>query len=87
MKEIFVYESVDGKIFRNEKEAIKHDKDCIGELIDKILTTASEVTKGHITRNDIFKMSIHLIENLDRVKREINKLSMYIEEMFGEEDE
>lgn len=85
MKEITVYESVDGRIFRDKEEAIKHDKDYIGEIIDKILTTASEVTKGHITRNDIFKMCNYLVENIDRVKWEIYKLSMYMEEM-GEEE-
>ena len=79
MKLVSMYEAVDGKLFTNEKDCKAHDLDCIGEEFDGLLIEAMKATNGNVTRNDQFKMCLHLLENRDKVLPILKTLVSYIE--------
>lgn len=78
MKIIEAYETVDGKIFTDEDEAIKHDQDCIGEEFDELLRVAISGTNGNVTHIDRHRMALKLLEDRASVRAVIDKLSDYL---------
>lgn len=50
-----VYQTSDLKIHNNEKKALKHQVDILGELLDDFLPNDN---KGNVTRSDRFNLLI-----------------------------
>lgn len=80
MKAVAAYMSVDGLIFADEDEAIKHDEDCIGQEIDELLAGAIAACNGNVTRNDQFRMALHLLKNKKELSASVAKLHYYLNE-------
>lgn len=78
MKEIEAFESVDGTIFTDPDKAKRHDEDCIGEEFDALLLLAIQSTGGNVTRNDQYRMCLHLLKNRNEAKHIIAKLHDYL---------
>lgn len=80
MQTIEAYQAVDGKIFTDEKEAKKHDIDCIGEQFDGLLQIAMRGDKrGNITRIDQHAICSQLLNDRKEAKKIIDILSSYLE--------
>lgn len=71
MKAIDAYMTVDGKVFLNEKEAITHEDDLLGETIDELFL--------HVFKLDINRYSQHgailkAMKERETLKQSINML-------------
>lgn len=80
MKTVEMFQAVDGKVFFSEKECKAHDEDCIGTEFDALLLEAVNAANGNVTRNDQYKMCLHLLKNKDRVLPILKNLAAYIED-------
>lgn len=87
MKTVIRYQAVDGALYTNEKECAAHNEDCIGEEFDALLLAAIQATGGHVTRNDQYKMCLHLLKNRHSVLPALKNLVAYIEDADAEESE
>jgi hypothetical protein len=64
------FQTYDGKLFTNEKEAKQHSDDILGEELDGLLKLA----KLDITRNQEYKALLAWMEDKDKLRVTIDKL-------------
>ena len=86
MKEVLMFQAVDGSLFNDEKKCKEHDLDCIGQEFDALLLEATQATNGNVTRNDQYKMCLYLLKNKDKMLPILKNLVNYIEGEGSEED-
>ncbi|MFO0358927.1 MAG: hypothetical protein ACK50N_00370 [Flavobacteriales bacterium] len=60
MKSIEAYQTSDGKIFTEEKAAIEHQADVIGEALDDLI---QHDEKGNIYRGDRLSMLLNTLKH------------------------
>ena len=79
MKTVEMFQAVDGQVFHSEKACKDHDQDCIGAEFDALLLEAVQATGGNVTRNDQYRMCLHLLKNREKVLPILKNLVSYIE--------
>ena len=80
MRSIYAYETYDGKIFTNEREAKEHQGNIIGQMLDDLLPNDD---RGNVTRADRFNLLTKQLADKD-LKKKITEL--YNALHFGDEE-
>ena len=81
MLTIMAYKCSDGTIFENVRKAQEHQKDLIGDELEKLL----KLFKLDITRNQEFKGILSAIENQKELLKHLKAVLFTLE--HGEEEE
>lgn len=81
IREVEAYQTPDGKVFKDERKAIEHYNDLLGEELDGLLLWAlskNERLAGNITRVDQHAILMEWMKDKDKLKGVIDKLYTYL---------
>lgn len=75
---ITAFKTSDGKMFQNEREAIKHQQDLLGEALDDLLPYDD---RGNVTQVDRFNLLMKMLDdkNLKNKIYELNRIMTFID--------
>lgn len=63
MKTIEAYQTTDGELFECDRDATLHQQDLAGQAIDALMLLAVQAVGGDVTRNQQYRMCLHLLNN------------------------
>jgi hypothetical protein len=78
VRQIEAYETSDGKLFSDEKTAISHQADIIGEMLDELVANDS---RGNVTRSDRYSILTTMLKDPD-LRSKVAKLHYALEHGF-----
>lgn len=85
MREITAYQCSDGKIELNEKAAIDHENDLLGQEIDDFTKLLESQT---LTRHDVYRATTRLIgKDRDKLYNVCKNIVKIIEHNYAQESE
>lgn len=71
MQTIEAYQTVDGMIFNDERRALAHEEDLLGQELDAICLLANI---NNMTRSDQYSFCINLMKKKPELRKIINTL-------------
>lgn len=83
MRKVECFKTYDGKLFEDEKEALAHADDILGEALEKLV----QIANHNMTRSEEYKFIVSLMENRAALRTTIFKIAdiLYYESEMEEE--
>jgi hypothetical protein len=83
MRITIVYKTSDGQYFEYERNAIAHQKDIVGELLDEMIPNDD---RGNVTRSDRYNILMKMI-NDENLLNKVNRLQAALEHLKAKDEE